>query len=153
MPGTPAPPGYDALSVDVVAAAVVAAADLPLDGCQAANLLPLTTRDDGSLDDIVDWIETAGYPVERVARHAEWLDRFRTALEALPSGERAASALDVLAPYTAPLPRKVGRDIASTGFRQLVGSTPHATRPAIDEAYIHKCIADLRHLGLIPEPA
>jgi fatty acid CoA ligase FadD9 len=150
IPGIPGPAGYDALGVDVVAAAVVAATDLARDGCVAVNLSPSPTPGSGSLDDIVGWIETAGYPVERVPRHAEWLDRFRAALEALPPTQKAASALEVLAPYADPLPRKVGRDVATRGFRQLVG--PGGTPAPIDEAYIHKCIADLRHLGLIPEP-
>jgi fatty acid CoA ligase FadD9 len=116
------------------------------------NLSPFTTGDGGSLDDIVSWIETAGYPVDRVADHADWLDRIRAALDALPPAQKRASALEVLAPYTHPLPRKVGREVATPRFRQLVGSTSHGNVPAIDEAYIHKCIADLRHFGLIPEP-
>jgi len=54
---------------------------LPRDGCRAVNLSAYPTRDGGSLDDIVSWIETAGYPVKRVAEP-------RRVARTLPDGAR-----------------------------------------------------------------
>ena len=45
----------------------------------------MNPHDDGiSMDEFVDWIAEAGYPVQRVADYADWVGRFETALKALP---------------------------------------------------------------------
>ena len=143
---------YDGVPVDVVAAAVVAAADLTGDGCRGVNMSNHHVGDGASLDAVVDWIESAGYRVERVEDHGDWLVRFRTALDALPADRKAASAREVLGAYARPQEPSGGVGTTSQ-FRELMRHVDGGEVPHLDEAYLHKCLADLRYVGLLPDPA
>ena len=45
--------------------------------------------DDGiGMDEFVDWLIDAGYPIQRIADYGDWLQRFETALRALPEKQR-----------------------------------------------------------------
>ncbi len=110
-------------------------------------------EDDGiSLDSFVDWIEEAGYRVERVGSHREWVQRFEDKLKALPEEQRQHSSLMVLdslrRPYRAHA-SMVGSGRFVDGVRRLpVGpEVPHLT-----QEFIGKCLDDLRRLGLVGDP-
>jgi fatty acid CoA ligase FadD9 len=106
-------------------------------------------HEDGiSLDSYVDWIKSAGYPVQRVADHADWLQRFGDKLRNLPEEERQRSSLNILGYFAQPdEPHPVS--VSSAQFEEAVGTerVPH-----VNEAFIHKYLRDMVALGLIPEP-
>jgi fatty acid CoA ligase FadD9 len=57
----------------------------------------LNPYDDGiGLDEYVDRLIEAGYPIQRVPDNGEWLQRFETALRALPERQRRHSVLPLL---------------------------------------------------------
>ena len=61
-------------------------------------------RDDNiSLDRIVDWVESAGYQLRRIADYGEWFAGFRAALELLEPRLQAASSLPIIYQWEQPL--------------------------------------------------
>jgi fatty acid CoA ligase FadD9 len=149
--GGSTPGHYNAVPVDVVAASVVGATSVPADGDPGVNMSNYHVDDGCSLDAFVDWIESAGYPVERIDQYSEWYDRFQEKLEALPAEKKGASAFEVLGAYAVPHNPRADAAIVCDQYRDLVrrvvGDVPH-----LDETYIHKCLADLRFLGLVGDP-
>ncbi len=57
----------------------------------------MNPHDDGiGLDEYVDWVIEAGYPIQRISDFGEWSERFETALRALPDRQRPGTVLDLL---------------------------------------------------------
>jgi fatty acid CoA ligase FadD9 len=142
---------YDGLPVDFVAAAIAGIGAEPHEGVRIYNVI--NHADDGvSLDVFVDWIEAAGYPVERVCDYDCWMARFEAKLRALPEHKRQSSSLHVLESLRQP--KLAGRAEAGSRYfdhalrtLEIGPETPHLT-----QAYIEKCLDDMRRLGLIPLP-
>jgi len=75
--------------------------DWLLDGCATYNVMH--PYDDGiALDEYVDWLINAGYPIQRIPDHDGWLQRFETSLRALPEGQRQHTLLPLLNKYQRP---------------------------------------------------
>ena len=135
---------YDGLPVDVVAAAVVAAANLKHDGCRTFNINNYHHDDGCHLDAFVNWIETAGYPITRIENYKEWFSRLEAKLKSLPEEQRQKSALDILGAYASPAAKAASLVPDTDNFRELVASsTLGAELPHLDEAFIHKCLEDI----------
>jgi fatty acid CoA ligase FadD9 len=105
-----------------------------------------------SLDTFVDWIRSAGYRVERVPDHAQWLQSFEAKLRALPEEQRQHSSLTVLEslshPYKSSEPMVGSKRFEGAVRRLRVGpEVPHLT-----QEFIEKCLDDMRRLDLIPAP-
>jgi hypothetical protein len=83
---------------------------------------PWVERDDGiGLDEYVDWLIEAGFPVGRVAGdYAAWLQRFETAVRALPERQRQASLLPLLHNYQRPETPILGSIAPTDRFRSAV---------------------------------
>jgi len=143
---------YDGLPVDFVAGAVAGLGELPHDGVRTYNMI--NYLDDGvSLDTIVDWIETAGYRIDRIADHREWITKFEARLKALPEQLRQHSSVQVLDPFRHAY-KEHGSVVGSDQFIDGVARLPIGPEvPHISEAFIHKCLDDMRRHGLIPAPA
>ena len=63
----------------------------------------MNPHDDGiSLDAFVDWFIDAGHDIRRIDDYAEWLERFETALRAIPDKQRQHSVLPLLNAYQKP---------------------------------------------------
>ena len=96
---------YDGLPVEFIADAIST-----LGGRLASDSLAefrtyhvMNPYDDGvGLDEYVDWLIDAGYPVHRVGDYAVWLQRFTTAINGLPERQRQASLLPLLHNYQRP---------------------------------------------------
>ena len=81
---------FDGLPVEFVAEAIATLGAAVVDGFETYHVM--NPHDDGiGLDEYVDWLIEAGYPIERIGDFGEWLQRFETGLRALP--DRAAPAL------------------------------------------------------------
>ena len=101
---------YDGLPVDFIASAIVAVAWAAAAGSRRSTS-STTHEDDGiSLDTVVDWIEAAGYPIQRVDGYDEWFRRFENALHALPDVQRQRSSLSVLDSLRYPAPAQAEAD-------------------------------------------
>jgi fatty acid CoA ligase FadD9 len=137
---------YDGLPVDVVAAAIVGVGTKTTGGIATYNIQNYHVDDGVSMDVIVDWIASAGYPVERVRDHAQWFERFQQKLGALPEEKRQHSSLHVICPMRKPWAAQ--ETLAGCEhFQAAVGTVPH-----LSEAFIHKYLADMHQLGLIGAP-
>jgi fatty acid CoA ligase FadD9 len=143
---------FDGLPVDFIASAMVAlssAGQEDLATYQVSN----PHWDDGiSLDTLMDWVASAGHPLERMEDHATWLAAFTARLQALPEAARRHSSLPLLHQWAEPV-RDWERDrIDTEGFaREVRARAPGGETgiPHLDEAGIHAYLGDLRALGLL----
>ncbi|SEA70296.1 MULTISPECIES: carboxylic acid reductase [unclassified Mycobacterium] len=109
--------------------------------------------DDGiGMDEFVDWLIEAGYPVARVDDYADWLGRFETALRGLPDRQRQASLLPLLHNYQQPSYPVPGSIAPVERFRAAVQNAKIGADkdiPHIGAPVIVKYITDLQLLGLL----
>ena len=151
--GGKTPAHYDGTPVDVVAAAVAGVADNVNGEYRTYNIHNYHADDGCSLDAIVDWIESAGYPVTRLKDHQSWQNRFNDKLNSLPDAEKQKSALEIMGAFSRPLPVRRNH-VGCDHFKDLVSKLSVGPElPHINQAYIHKCLQDLVVLGYIDRPA
>jgi fatty acid CoA ligase FadD9 len=147
---------YDGLPVEFVAEAVDTLAARVASGDTDASFQTYHVMNpyaDGiGMDQYVDWLIEAGYPITRVPEYADWLARFETGLRALPDRQRQASLLPLLHNYQQPSYPLNGSVAPVVRFREAVQEAkvgadkdiPHITAPVIV-----KYITDLQLLGLL----
>ncbi|MEB3033651.1 carboxylic acid reductase [[Mycobacterium] nativiensis] len=142
---------YDGLPVEFVAAASTTLGATAGHGFDTYHVM--NPYDDGlGMDEFVDWLIEAGYPIQRIADYGDWLQRFETTLRALPERQRQASLLPLLHNYQKPQPPICGSIAPTDRFQAAVqkaeigavNDIPHVT-PAV----IVKYITDLELLGLL----
>ena len=145
---------YDGLPVEFIAAAISILGTQVLDsgvGYQTYHVM--NPYDDGvGLDEYVDWLVDAGYPIQRIADYGEWLRRFEGAMRALPERQRQYSLLPLLHNYQKPGTPLHGSLAPTDRFRAAVQEAkigadkdiPHVSAPVIV-----KYITDLQLLGLL----
>jgi fatty acid CoA ligase FadD9 len=109
--------------------------------------------DDGiGLDEYVDWLIDAGYSIQRIEDYGAWLQRFETALRALPEQQRQASLLPLLQSYQKPSVPVCGSMAPTDRFRAAVQEAkigPDKDIPHVTPDVIVKYVTDLRMLGLL----
>jgi fatty acid CoA ligase FadD9 len=142
---------YDGLPVDFIAEAISTLGSQLLYGFETYHVM--NPYDDGiGLDEYVDWLVDAGYPIERVPDYRQWLGRFDTSMRALPDKQRQASLLPLLHNYQQPTKPILG-SLAPTGrFRAAVQEAkvgPDKDIPHVTREVIVKYITDLQLLGLL----
>jgi fatty acid CoA ligase FadD9 len=146
---------YDGMPVNFMAEAM-AALCLTTDEIRGYNVLNL--HDDGvGLDQFIDWLIEAGYPIQRIADYDEWLSRIEIAMRALPDAQRQHSMLMVLDFYRRPEQGGDGYSqdrvnesaLSNEKFRAAVqaekvgeGDIPHLTKD-----WLLKYATDMKHLG------
>ncbi len=142
---------YDGLPVEFIAEAISTLGAGVVDGFETYHVM--NPYDDGvGLDEFVDWLIAAGYPVQRVGDYAAWLKRFETAIRALPELQRQASLLPLLHNYQRP-EKPIRGSIAPTDrFRAAVRSARVGSDkdiPHVSPQVIVKYVTDLQLLGLL----
>ncbi|KMO84979.1 oxidoreductase [Mycolicibacterium chubuense] len=146
---------YDGLPVEFIAeaistlgAAVATDSDTGFETYHVMN-----PYDDGiGLDEFVDWLIEAGYPVQRVGDYATWLRRFTAAINALPERKRQASLLPLLHNYQHPEFPVRGSIAPTDRFRTAVQEAkigPDKDIPHVSREVIVKYVTDLELLGLL----
>lgn len=145
---------YDGLPVEFIAEAIAELGARVVDGFETYHVM--NPHDDGiGLDEFVDWLIEAGYPLQRIDGYGDWLTRFETALRALPDRQRQASLLPLLHNYRHPERPLSGSMAPTERFRAAVQEAkigpdpenpdiPHVTAPVIV-----KYVTDLQQLGLL----
>ncbi|OFJ54086.1 carboxylic acid reductase [Mycolicibacterium grossiae] len=146
---------YDGLPVEFIAEAIsTLGVDVAAAGSGAFETYHvMNPHDDGiGMDQFVDWLIEAGFPISRVGDYAAWLDRFSTTLRGLPERQRNASLLPLLHNYQKPEHPMAGSVAPVERFRPAVQDAkigpdkdiPHVTKPVIV-----KYVTDLQLLGLL----
>jgi glycopeptidolipid biosynthesis protein len=149
---------FDGLPVDFIAEAIATLGAQVVDGFETYHVM--NPHDDGiGPDEYVDWLIEAGYPIQRVGDFGEWLQRFETALGALPDRQRQHSMLQMLllrnsAPVEPPEPTlgsfgptdrfRAAVQKAKVGPNKDAPDIPHISAPIII-----KYVTDLQLLGLL----
>jgi len=148
---------FDGLPVDFVAEAIGTLGTRLVEGFDTFHVM--NPHDDGiGIDEFIDWLIDAGYPIERIDDFGEWLQRFESGLRALPDGQRQQSVLQMLlllmhstSDLQAPEPL-LGSIAPAHRFRAAVhdarlgsdNDIPHVSAPVIV-----KYVTDLQLLGLL----
>ena len=144
---------YDGLPADFIAAAMVAMSSAWGPG-HATYQISNANWDDGiSLDTLIHWVETAGYPIRRIDDYASWYQTFGARLMELTADQRQHSALPILQLWAEPNAGRDGERFDASEFRQEVRRLKpggEADIPHLSEAFLHKYLADLCELGLLP---
>jgi fatty acid CoA ligase FadD9 len=142
---------YDGLPVDFIAEAISTLGERTLTGFETYHVM--NPYDDGiGLDEYVDWLIDAGYPIQRIADYDAWFQRFETTLRALPEQQRQASLLPLLHNYQHPEKPTRGTIAPTDRFRAAVQEAkigPDKDIPHISPAIIVKYITNLQLLGLL----
>jgi thioester reductase-like protein len=148
---------FDGLPVDFVAEAVAKLSIGVVDGFDTYHVM--NPHDDGiGIDEYVDWLIEAGYPIERVADFGEWLSRFEAGLRALPDEQRQNSVLQMLLlllhgtkDLHAPEPT-LGSYAPADRFQAAVQQAkigPDNDIAHVSSSVIVKYVTDLKLLGLL----
>ncbi|GGF37068.1 carboxylic acid reductase [Williamsia phyllosphaerae] len=142
---------YDGLPVDFISEAISTLSVQLLDGFETYHVM--NPYDDGiGQDEFVDWLVDAGYSIQRVDGYDEWLQRFETAVRALPAKQRSASLLPLLHNYQQPVPPLNGAMAPTDRFRAAVQDAkigPDKDIPHITPQIIVKYATNLEVLGLL----
>ncbi|MBY0442669.1 MAG: carboxylic acid reductase [Mycobacteriaceae bacterium] len=149
--GSRQPAHYDGLPVEFVAEAVsTLGTQLSDEFCTYHVMNP---HDDGiGLDEFVDWLIEAGYPIQRIADYQQWLQRFEAAIQALPDAQRRYSLLPLLHNYRKPATPVCGALAPTNRFRAAIQDakiSPDKDIPHISAPIIVKYATDLQLLGLL----
>ena len=142
---------FDGLPVDFIAEAVATLGSRIEVGYETYHVM--NPYDDGiGLDEYVDWLIDAGYPIARIADYGTWLGRFETAMRALPDQQRQYSLLPLLHNYQRP-EKPIRGSIAPTDrFREAVQEAkigPDKDIPHVTQPIIVKYAPSLHLLGLL----
>jgi fatty acid CoA ligase FadD9 len=143
---------FDGLPVGFIAEAISTLGANVTEGYETYHVM--NPYDDGiSMDTFVDWLVEAGYPITRVVGgYAAWLERFETALRALPEKQRQASLIPLLHNYQLPAAPINGSLAPADHFRAAVQEAkigPDKDIPHLSAPVIVKYATDLELLGLL----
>lgn len=142
---------YDGLPVDFIADAISTLGAHHIHGFETFHVM--NPHDDGvGLDEFVDWLVDAGYPIDRVADYGQWLQRFEMSMRGLPDRQRQASLLPLLHSYAQPARPLLGSFATTDRFRAAVQDAkigPDKDIPHVTAEIIVKYITDLQLLGLL----
>ena len=142
---------YDGLPVDFIAEAISTLGAQVADGFETYHVVN-PYHDDIGLDEYVDWLIDAGYPIQRITDYDAWLQRFETAMRALPEQQRQHSLLPILHAYQRPEKPNRGSVWPADRFCSAVQEAkigPDKDIPHISAPIIVKYITNLQLLGLL----
>jgi len=146
---------FDGLPVDFVAGAISSVATRRAPGYATYHVVNPHWDDGVSLDVMTDWIQAAGYPLDRVPDYDDWFRRFKERLEAQGPAERQRSPLPILEVWEKPVgaARELRFDASRLTARlaELAGDAPSAI-PHLTERLIQQTLRDMVLLKLIGPP-
>ncbi|MFI5510327.1 amino acid adenylation domain-containing protein, partial [Mycobacterium sp. NPDC051804] len=145
---------FDGLPVEFVAEAIATLGNLMTDELQTYHVM--NPHDDGiGVDEYVDWLIEAGYPIRRIGDFGEWWQKFQTALRAMPDRQRQHTVWQLL-PSTDSndlQPSEPERSVAHVDrFRAAVREArigPDNDIPHVSPPVIIKYVTNLQLRGLL----
>jgi fatty acid CoA ligase FadD9 len=142
---------YDGLPVEFIAESISTLGAQSVESFETYHVM--NPYDDGlGMDEFVDWLIEAGYPIERIADYGQWLQRFESTLRALPDKQRQASLLPLLHNYQKPERPMLGALAPTDRFREAVQEAkigPDKDIPHVSAPVIIQYITNLKQLGLL----
>jgi fatty acid CoA ligase FadD9 len=132
------PRHYDGIPVDVVADAIASISTAQCAGHRIYHVSNFHRRDGVCLDRIVDWVASAGRPLERIDDYETWFRRFREALEQLDERRRRRSPLPALERWERPIEGMLELDTAA--FQRQVVGAGGMLPGSLDEQFIHHVV-------------
>ncbi|QCH24464.1 non-ribosomal peptide synthetase [Mycobacteroides salmoniphilum] len=148
---------FDGLPVEFVAEAITTLGVQVVDGFQTYHVM--NPHDDGiGLDEYVDWLIEAGYPIERVDDFQDWLQRFGAGLQALPDKHRRNSVQQMYLTLVQdpervrPIVPTVGAFAPADRFRAAVQEAKIGSErdiPQVGAPNIVKYVTDMELLGML----
>ncbi|MBN7458458.1 oxidoreductase, partial [Mycobacteroides abscessus] len=110
-----------------------------------------------SLDNFVDWLIEAGYPIARIDNYTEWFTRFDTAIRGLPEKQKQHSLLPLLHAFEQPSAAENHGVVPAKRFQHAVqaagigpaGQDGTTDIPHLSRRLIVKYAKDLEQLGLL----
>lgn len=139
---------YDGLPVDFIAEVMQQLGEETQGAFRTYNIVNM--HDDGvSLDSVIDWVASAGYSVRRIAEYSDWLAEFEDRLRALPENQRQLSSLAITGGFSEPADPTPAHPSSRRFVEAVRNLRAGPLVPQIDEAFIHKYLADMRSLDLI----
>jgi glycopeptidolipid biosynthesis protein len=148
---------FDGLPVDFVAEAIAELGARVCDGFETYHVM--NPHDDGiGIDEYVDWLIEAGYPIERVDDFGKWVGRFERGLLALPDRQRQNSVLQILqlllqdSEELQPPEPTLGSYAPADRFQAAVREAkigPDNEIPHVSAPIVVKYVTDLELLGLL----
>ena len=148
---------FDGLPVEFIAEAIATLSAQVLDGFETYHVM--NPHDDGiGVDEYVDWLIEAGYPIQRIDDFGQWVQRFETDLRALPDRQRQHSVLELLqlllrnSKDLQPAEPTHGSLAPTDRFRAAVQEAkigPDNDIPHVSAPIIIKYVTDLQLLGLL----
>ena len=142
---------YDGLPVDFIAEAMATLGERVVDAFETYHVM--NPYDDGiGLDEYVDWLIDAGYSIQRIPDYDTWLQRFETAIRALPEQQRQHSLPPLLHNYQRPEMPIRGSIAPTVRFRAAVQEAkfgPDKDIPHVSAPIIMKYVTDLQLFGLL----
>jgi fatty acid CoA ligase FadD9 len=149
---------YDGLPADFTASAITALGATVAASGGFHTYDSVNPHTDGvSLDNFVDWLIDAGYPIQRIANYSDWFDRFDTAIRGLPEKQKQHSLLPLLHAFERPqgaedhgvVPAKRFQHAVQAAGIGPVGQDGSTDIPHLSEQLIVKYAKDLEQLGLL----
>ncbi|QUR69250.1 non-ribosomal peptide synthetase [Mycobacterium spongiae] len=142
---------FDGLPVGFVAESIADIGSRPRGGFATYHLV--NSHDKGiGLDEYVDWLIDAGYPINRIDDYDDWLRRFRAAILDLPDRQRQNTLLPLLHNWERPVKPPSECAISNSRFRAALKRSKLGSRteiPHVSPAVIIKYMTDLKQLGLL----
>lgn len=145
---------FDGLPVDFVADSIGSIGSAWRPGYTTYHVVNARWDDGVSLDTLVEWVASAGYPVTRVDDHAAWFAAFRERLMALPATLQQRSVLPILSRWERPTPVDAEVRFEARRLRERLEelTAGPVEIPRLDETALHAYLRDLVALGLIGAP-
>jgi len=144
---------YDGLPVDFISRAILAISAEAKEAGYSTFHVSNTHWDDGiSLDTFMDWIRSAGYPLDRIDDYHRWYRELSDRLARLDAEARDRSSLPILHQLEHPAPAGEEAHLSAERFRETVRRLLGEDIPHLSEGYLHKYLSDMQLLKLIPSP-
>ncbi|AMT73872.1 carboxylic acid reductase [Mycobacteroides immunogenum] len=147
---------YDGLPGDFTAEAITTLGTQVTDSYETYDCV--NPHADGiSLDNFVDWLIDAGYPIQRIDNYNEWFNRFDTAIRGLPEKQKQHSLLPLLHAFEQPSGAEDHGVVPAKRFQHAVqaagigpaGQDGTTDIPHLSQQLIVKYAKDLEQLGLL----
>ncbi|WP_131824597.1 thioester reductase domain-containing protein, partial [Mycobacteroides abscessus] len=147
---------YDGLPGDFTAEAITTLGTQVVDSYETYDCV--NPHADGvSLDNFVDWLIEAGYPIARIDNYTEWFTRFDTAIRGLPEKQKQHSLLPLLHAFEQPSAAENHGVVPAKRFQHAVqaagigpaGQDGTTDIPHLSRRLIVKYAKDLEQLGLL----
>jgi fatty acid CoA ligase FadD9 len=138
---------YDGVPVDLAARSIAEVCRTAHNGFRIYHVSNSNWDDGVSLDTIVGWIESAGYPVQRLS-YPSWYAEFVRRLGVLTPEERRRSAAPIVFRWREPTRAGAHTTLATRNFEAVLATLGIEAIPNLDEAYVHQCVR-----GICGDPA